>query len=176
MRKELDERLCKKYPKIFRQRHRPMTETCMCWGFECGDGWYNIINALCGMIQWHIDQKNKEVARNKWYQRKIVRGQIDEIPQWWLNKYREHGVLTFKPEDTTRFPQTEVVQVKEKFGTLRFYTGGGYDDVIGAYIAFAENLTALTCEECGAPGKLRRGGWVRCLCDEHAKDREPEDE
>ena len=42
MRKELDEKLCEKYPLIFKNRHADMTETAMCWGFECGDGWFNI--------------------------------------------------------------------------------------------------------------------------------------
>ena len=59
MKQELDEYLCKVYPKIFANRHKDMTETAMCWGFECGDGWYNIINTLCANIQSHIDWKNK---------------------------------------------------------------------------------------------------------------------
>ena len=50
MRKELDEKLCEKYPLIFKNRHADMTETAMCWGFECGDGWFNIIDVLCGML------------------------------------------------------------------------------------------------------------------------------
>ena len=50
MRKELDEALCAKYPLIFRDRHENMQVTAMCWGFECGDGWYNIINTLCGLL------------------------------------------------------------------------------------------------------------------------------
>ena len=51
MHKLLDEYLCKKYPKIFRDRRAPMTQTCMCWGIECGEGWYNIIHALCAVIK-----------------------------------------------------------------------------------------------------------------------------
>ena len=38
MKKELDEALVAKYPKIFKYRHAPMTHTAMCWGFDCGDG------------------------------------------------------------------------------------------------------------------------------------------
>ena len=51
MRQELDEELCKKYPKIFKDRHAPMTETAMCWGFDIGDGWYQIIDSLTGIIR-----------------------------------------------------------------------------------------------------------------------------
>ena len=59
MRKELDEELCRKYPKIFINRNKPMTETVMCWGFNCGDGWYNIIDSLCFSIQGYVDWKNE---------------------------------------------------------------------------------------------------------------------
>lgn len=58
----------------------------------------------------------------------------------------------------------EVVQVKEKFASLRFYIDGG-DDTILKMIDDAERRSAVTCEDCGAPGKLvRRGGWFATLC------------
>ena len=60
MKQELDELLCTKYPKMMVNRNSPMQETCMCWGFECGDGWYNILNQLMGNIQHHIDWRNKK--------------------------------------------------------------------------------------------------------------------
>ena len=59
MRKELDEKLCAKFPKIFVNRNAPMTETAMCWGVSCGDGWYNLIYTLCNCIQSHIDYKER---------------------------------------------------------------------------------------------------------------------
>ena len=60
MRDELDNALCEKYPKIFVKRNSPMSETCMCWGFCCGDGWYDILDTLCGQIQRHIDWKQEQ--------------------------------------------------------------------------------------------------------------------
>ena len=57
MKKELDTKLCKDFPKIFAQRNMSMTETCMCWGFECGDGWYELIYKLCTDIQKHCDSR-----------------------------------------------------------------------------------------------------------------------
>ena len=62
----------------------------------------------------------------------------------------------------------QVLQVKEKFGGLRFYIGAG-NGPIGACIQDAENESLRTCEECGAPGKQRDGGWIKTLCDEHSK-------
>jgi hypothetical protein len=64
-----------------------------------------------------------------------------------------------------------VIQIKEKFGSLRFQGLKG-DDAIYKRINEAENESLKTCEECGAPGGLRSGGWLKTLCDEHANGRE----
>jgi hypothetical protein len=66
-----------------------------------------------------------------------------------------------------------VIQVKEKFGTLRFYTSGDpqwYQDLISYY----EGRSAETCERCGADGKVRSDRyWILTLCDDcNALDRE----
>ena len=68
-----------------------------------------------------------------------------------------------------------VVQVKEKFGTLRFYyevSPYAPDNAIkefDAKVDAAEWESAITCEECGQPGKQTDIGlhrWVRTLCNE----------
>lgn len=65
----------------------------------------------------------------------------------------------------------EFTQIKEKFGTLRVYYGGG-DDVIAHLIAQAENRSALVCELCGNPGSTRKTtGWLYTACDIHATDK-----
>ena len=60
MKKELDDKLCAKYPKIFANRHGDMRETLMCWGFDCGDGWYWLIDKLCSNLQWDTDKNNRD--------------------------------------------------------------------------------------------------------------------
>ena len=57
-----------------------------------------------------------------------------------------------------------VVQIKEKFGTLRFYTSMS-DRFIDLSIKEAEFLSSITCEKCGS--EVQTGftsGWLRCLC------------
>jgi len=139
MRDDLDRQLCEKYPKIFAKRHASMMETAMCWGFEHGDGWYQIIDSLCGNIQHHID---------------------------WNNKNFEKGYTQYK-----QVPQVVASQVKEKFGTLRFYYDGG-DDYISGLVSMAESWSAVACEECGAPGTQNSQGWIKTLCETHRKERE----
>ena len=127
MKQEYDEYLCKTYPKMMVNRNLPMTETCMCWGFECGDGWFQILNQLMGNIQHHLDWKNRD-------------GEV--------------------------VPQVTLDQVKEKFGTLRFYYTGG-DDYISGLVSMAESMSGVTCETCGNPGTSTRGGWIKTVCKEH---------
>lgn len=57
----------------------------------------------------------------------------------------------------------KVLQVKEKFGGLRFYTNYS-DDTIDAAVERAEQEAAKTCERCGEPGELRGGSWLKTLC------------
>ncbi len=59
-------------------------------------------------------------------------------------------------------------QVKEKFGTLRFYMMWATDEM-DKYIRQAEGESARTCEECGAPGQRTSKGWIKTLCPEHSK-------
>jgi hypothetical protein len=60
----------------------------------------------------------------------------------------------------------EVIQVKEKFGGLRFYINEGTDE-IHQRIGEAELESMKTCEITGRPGKIRTDiGWYRTLCDE----------
>ena len=150
MRQELDQALCEKYPAIFAQRHGDMRETAMCWGFEHGDGWYNIIDQLCANIQNHIDWQNEQRTRL-----------LEDNPY-------NHAV----PEACA---QVIATQVKEKFGTLRFYYEGG-DDYVDGMVRMAESMSGVTCERCGAPGKTRGRGWITTLCDVHAEKKDASDD
>lgn len=65
-------------------------------------------------------------------------------------------------------PDYKIHQVKEKFGGLRYYTNV-VDAEVGKLIAEAEKKSFKTCEQCGEPGELRKGGWLITLCDECSK-------
>lgn len=131
MKTELQKKLFKKYPKIFRQKGLDMSQTCMCWGIECPDTWYYIIDQLCYMLQFNT---------------------------------KHNG-----------FPQVEATQVKEKYGSLRFYytTIGGNKEYIERHlgyidglVSFAESLTYTICASCGSKENVKAtSGWITYLCD-----------
>ena len=161
MREELDKELCAKYPLIFRDRHENMQVTAMCWGLCVGDGWYNIIDVLCGMLT-----SDYRSAQSRY---ESIKDLVDQ-PQWEGSK----KIITQEMIDVAKAKMDEeaakvpvAVQVKEKFGGLRFYVQAATDKHYN-YISFAESMSYRTCEDCGAPGKRYTGGWHRTLCDIHA--------
>jgi hypothetical protein len=79
--------------------------------------------------------------------------------------------LDWKNKKSEVVPQVVVAQIKEKFGGLRFYYDGG-DDHISGMVRMAEAWAGNTCEDCGAPGKSRDGGWIKTLCDHHEAERQ----
>lgn len=59
-----------------------------------------------------------------------------------------------------------LLQIKEKYGGLRFYTDTTteqQDNMIRA----VENLTTKICYECGKPSTGTTKGWIMFVCDEH---------
>src|ERR1017187_6752684 len=94
------ETLLTKYPKIFQGLR---------YGFECSDGWYDLIDTLCNCIQSYVDHATPPL----------------EIP--------------------TDILQVVAIQVKEKFGGLRFYHHGG-DTHTDGMITFAEYMSYHICD------------------------------
>ncbi len=121
MDKKLENKLYEKYPKLFRQKDLSIQESCLCWGLECGAGWYWLIDGLCNCIQSYIDANKKE--------------------------------------------QVEIVQLKEKFGSMRFYVNGA-DDLIHGMIWLAESMSYTICESCGSTSDIihTEEGWIKTIC------------
>lgn len=155
---ELDQHIREKFPLIFAKKCE----------LSIGDGWFDIIDKLCTNIQGHIEQV---AERRKW---SIEWNNEVNDPEYDWNIKR-----SFLKREEREVPelveQVVAVQVKEKFGTLRFYYSGG-DDYIRGLEAMADSMSAVICEDCGKPGKIRSGGWVRTLCEDHAHEKEMRDE
>jgi hypothetical protein len=161
VKEELDKQLCENYPKIFADRHGDMSKTCMVWGMCCGDGWYTIIDNMCSRIQGHIDYSYEKIKWDtQWNER------VNDPDHVWT-------AFVERKERPIREPVEQVVaiQVKEKFGGLRFYYSGG-DDYIRGVVDMAEEMSYSTCETCGSPGELRKNGWYQTLCDIHGEGRD----
>jgi hypothetical protein len=106
--------LVKHFPNLYKDYGGDPKQTLMAFGFEVGDGWFDLIKELS-------------------------------------EKLEPMGVVA--------------MQVKEKFGGLRFYVTHA-TDAAWDLIEEAERKSETICEECGDPGEIRDDRhWVLTLCD-----------
>jgi hypothetical protein len=79
MNPDLTQKLLDKYPKLFSNQQF--------WGFECGDGWYDILDNLCGAIKeytydgddLYVDQIKEKFGRLRFYLSKeddVIHGMV----------------------------------------------------------------------------------------------------
>ena len=179
---EKDAYLCEKYPKIFVNRNSDVKESCMAWGFEINDGWFHIINNACSLIQSHIDwnlkQRDTNIKFNTALEHATATGdryqlyefycKDSEVDDWTKERVErdiESGKHRLVVDESS---QVTADQIKEKFGTLRFYYSGG-DDYVDGVVRMAEAMSGCTCEVCGKPGSTGGKGWIRTTCEEHTK-------
>lgn len=89
---------------------------------------------------------------------------LDDMPDGWRLKF---GIqmceeLQSELERINFVDQIAILQIKEKYGRLRFYTWGvsGIYDIISKY----EDLSESTCIECGKPAEWMSVGWISPYC------------
>lgn len=110
---------------------------------DIGDGWLSLVDKLCSKIKYKLDNIIK--YNDVWLENKVI-----DMFQHANNKSL---VDDFK-----------IVQIKEKFGGLRFYIDGG-DNEIYAWISFAEDMSYEICEDCGTNQNIgSTSGWIRTIC------------
>ena len=82
----------------------------------------------------------------------------------WFNLIYKTCEKIQKIVDKKGIKQPTVVQVKEKYGGLRFYMDETVKETFEAGLK-AEEESFHICEKCGENGKFIRGhGWVKTLC------------
>lgn len=148
-------------------------------GVSISEGWYHIVESLVRNIHHHIKWKREQRARVLMMNRAIKRGREAVVarvcyngkpPGEWEYSRADNIIAEGIVEPPVKVKHIEIHQIKEKFAGLRFYYQGGDEQVYGM-VRMAEAWAADVCEVCGARGEQRPGGWIRTLCDEHAKKR-----
>jgi hypothetical protein len=137
MKEELEIQLVSKYPDILRDYKGDKMVTCMHWGMECQEGWYDLLDRLMNKLNFISIRLGVQVVAN---------------------------------------------QIKEKFGTLRFYytviikdentVDDTTFDIVSDIVSSAERQSENTCESCGKHGELcTNGGWLKTCCPECATEK-----
>lgn len=162
MNDELTKYLVEKYPKILKQSDVNKDHCYGLFGIECSDGWFLHLDRMFNSIQSMIDfsesnYENLQCHYNKlpWYKKL-------------MSLYKRSRYHYFR-NNQTPIPQVTALQIKEKFGTLRFYYTGG-DERITPIVDFYESYTQYICEDCGSTVDVgSTSGWIRNVCQKHAK-------
>lgn len=93
----------------------------------------------------------------------------NEVPAGWetafMNQMYDEINAVIEEENITNF---EVFQIKEKYGSLRFYYAP-YNDRIDKIIKDYEDISTKTCCGCGQKATVVSTGWISSWCDECAQ-------
>lgn len=82
MKPELEDKLIRRFPKLYGQHNKPMPETCMCWGFECGDGWFDLI--------WELSEKLEQFDELEAFQVKEKFGGLRFYTNYYFEEAEKH--------------------------------------------------------------------------------------
>ena len=63
---ENTQRLYDAFPRLYRGRHLPREASAMLWGFECGDGWFELIWNLSLAIEEQARQDRIDSQSDAW--------------------------------------------------------------------------------------------------------------
>ena len=136
---ELEQKLYDKYPILFDNRHKSPMSSCMAFGCEVGNGWYELLASVC----WRIFQHEENIKSRREYLEKNNPEKLKNEPEYFPVKFD---------------------QIKEKYGGLRIYFSGG-DDYVEGVVGMAEEYSYKVCEVCGNSGKPNESGWITTLCE-----------
>ena len=81
MDQELQQQLFDKYPDFFSNKDKSPMESCMSMGIECGNGWYDLINSICQIVESlnkNIKDRNRLIAGNN---ETIIDFKFDQIKE-----------------------------------------------------------------------------------------------
>jgi len=136
MNNHLETYLYEKYPEFFVEKDWDIKNTCMCWGIQCGDGWFNLLDSTCMKVKDYLTSLQKSLQSFKFQSIKEKYGYLDIM----------HSLTDCK-EDSCTFSD---------------YQRNAIDDIIEG----ASSDSEYTCELCGSTRGARVAGfsYFQALC------------
>ena len=92
---------------------------------------------------------------------------LDDMPDGWRNAFGEEMCEEILEEliSTNTLETYRIIQVKEKFGSLRWYDEGGSDRIFWEIVPKYAARSMQTCIHCGKPATKKSTGWISPWCD-----------
>lgn len=112
--------------------------------------------------------------------------EMDGMPDGWrvafgytmlveIKKYLDGIAESYEVDEQTVYDSFEIIQIKEKYGSLRLYCGfdiecqWGNHEKLNDIIRKYEELSKQFCYNCGMPTKYITQGWNLYICEDCAE-------
>ena len=120
---------------------------------------------------WPRDWSGKKLDLDIWW---YDGSALDDMPDGWRIAFGDE-MMEELAEELKKYDWLDKyypVQIKEKYGTLRWYDNGWpADSKILEIIQKYEHLSYSTCISCGKPARWISRGWIMPFCEDCAKAR-----
>ena len=94
--------------------------------------------------------------------------ELDVMPDGWRIAFGEQMCEEIRAEllRVGQLDDYRIAQIKEKYGSLRWYDFGCTEKMMQEIIPKYEKLSAHTCIRCGKPATCVSLGWISPFCDD----------
>jgi hypothetical protein len=144
MNPELELKLKNKYPEILKDMYSDPMYSCMAFGIETDDGFYNLIDNLLSNIQNYCISISSEKRKIS-----VIAEQIKSKYATLRFYFRMKCLNSSNPNDLCEVSDEEFKAICDM-------------------IAYSKHMSETTCEKCGNVGRTYTIGWHKTLCKEHA--------
>lgn len=95
--------------------------------------------------------------------------ELDNMPDGWRKAFGEQMCQEIYDDLVAAdlLDKYRILQIKEKYGALRWYGNLYTDKMIHEILPHYETLSMHTCIRCGATATRMTMGWISPYCDEH---------
>lgn len=92
---------------------------------------------------------------------------LDDMPDGWRKAFGEQLCSELKAAliKAGRLEGYRILQIKEKYGELRWYARGGTEETKAIIDKYTE-MSRRTCIKCGKLAKYITRGWIEPFCEE----------
>ena len=102
--------------------------------------------------------------------------ELDAMPEGWRNKFgiqmcKEIKQSLLKTGGRKALKSYRIVQIKEKFGGLRWYDAWSTDEILHTIIPKYEKISFETCIHCGKPAQYVSAGYISPYCEDCIDDK-----
>lgn len=143
-REEYTQYMLETYPDMFGDYNKSPQETCMCWGFDIGNGWYHVLDSLCAKLDAIRDAT-------------LINVKFSQIKEKFGGACFYHYTVFPKTESEEGYLGT--AKDKEDWKKYIDTWDDIISDLIDSYESYCNHIDDITGRNCDPKDKIIIGGW-----------------